>query len=538
MIDLLLTNARVYTVDPAQPWVEAVACRAGRVVAVGRAADLDALAGPATRRIDCGGRLVLPGLTDAHVHTLAYAIRRRQVSLFGLTDLDDVRRRLAAAVAAAAPGEWVVGWGWDSNRWEEQPTAALLDAVAPAHPVALARMDMHTWWVNSRGIAIAGVTAETPDPPDSAISRDAAGRPTGLFSEWNAIALIERHVPQPDTATLAGWLAEAVAEANRLGLTGLHDQRVEREGAESLRLFQTLRREGRLTLRVHANVAADYVAEAAALGVQSGFGDDNLWLGHVKAFADGAMGSRTAAMLAPYEGEPGNSGIVVTAADKLWQTLVAAGQAGFPMSVHAIGDRAVREVLDVMGEWATTRGAMAPMPMPQRIEHVQLIHPDDLGRLAENGIVASVQPVHLQSDWRTADRVWGARARWAYAFRSLLDRGTALALGSDAPVAPLNPLLGVHAAVTRQDETGQPAGGWYPAERLTVAEAIAGYTLGPARLSGKADRLGSITPGKYADFVVLSDNLFAIEPAAISDVAVWLTVFEGRVVYEEGSSAD
>ena len=538
MIDLLLTNARVYTVDPAQPWVEAVACRAGRVVAVGRAADLEALAGPATRRIDCGGRLVLPGLTDAHVHTLAYAIRRRQVSLFGLTDLDDVRRRLAAAVAAAAPGEWVVGWGWDSNRWEEQPTAALLDAVAPDHPVALARMDMHTWWVNSRAIAIAGVTAETPDPPDSAIGRNAAGRPTGLFSEWNAIALIEHHVPPPDTATLAGWLAEAVAEANRLGLTGLHDQRVEREGAESLRLFHALRREGRLTLRVHANVAADYVAEAAALGVQSGFGDDNLWLGHVKAFADGAMGSRTAAMLAPYEGEPGNSGIVVTAADKLWQTLVAAGQAGFPMSVHAIGDRAVREVLDVMGEWATTRGAMAPMPMPQRIEHVQLIHPDDLGRPAEHGIVASVQPVQLQSDWRTADRVWGERARWAYAFRALLDRGTALAFGSDAPVAPLNPLLGIHAAVTRQDETGQPAGGWYPAERLSVAEAIAGYTLGPARLSGKADRLGSITPGKYADFVVLSDNLFAIEPAAIPDVAVWLTVFDGRVVYEEGSSAD
>ena len=532
MIDLLLTNARVYTVDPTQPWAEAVAGRDGRIVAVGRATDLDALAGPATRRIDCGGRLVLPGLTDAHVHTLAYAIRRRQVSLFGLTDLDAVRQRLAAAVAAAAPGEWIVGWGWDSNRWDEQPTAALLDAIAPDHPVALARMDMHTWWVNSRALELAGVTAETPDPPDSAIGRDDAGRPTGLFSEWNAIALIERHVPPPDAATLAGWLAETVAEANRLGLTGLHDQRVEREGAESLRLFQALRRDGRLTLRVHANVAADFVAEAAALGLQCGFGDDNLWLGHVKAFADGAMGSRTAAMLAAYEGEPDNRGIVVTSTDKLWQTLVAAGQAGFPMSVHAIGDRAVREVLDVMGEWATARGVTARLPMPQRIEHVQLCHPDDLGRLAEHGIVASVQPVHLPSDWRTADRVWGERARTAYAFRTLLDRGTALAFGSDAPVAPLNPLLGIHAAVTRQDETGQPAGGWYPAERLTVAEAIEGYTLGPARLSGKADRLGSITPGKYADFVVLSENLFEIDPAAIPGVSVWLTVFDGRVVYD------
>ena len=537
MIDLLLTNARVYTVDPARPWAEAVACQGGRIVAVGRAADLDALAGPATHRIDCGGRLLLPGLTDAHVHTLQYAIRRQQLSLFGLTDLAAVRERLARAVAAATPGAWIVGWGWDSNRWDEPPTAALLDALAPHHPVALARMDMHTWWVNSRALAIAGVTAETPDPPDSAIGRDADGRPTGLFSEWNAIALIERHVPQPDAATLAGWLAETVAESNALGLTGLHDQRVEREGAASLRLFQALRRDGRLTLRVHANVAADYIAEAAQLGLQSGFGDDTLWLGHVKAFADGAMGSRTAAMLAPYEGEPGNSGIVVTPADKLWATLVAAGEAGFPMSVHAIGDRAVREVLDVMGEWATvaataTRSAPSGAPMPQRIEHVQLSHPDDLGRLAAHRIVASVQPIHLPSDWRTADRVWGERARYAYAFRSLLDRGTALAFGSDAPVAPLNPLLGIHAAVMRQDETGAPAGGWHPAERLTVAEAIEGYTLGPARLSGKADRLGSITPGKYADLVVLSDNLFAIEPEAIPETTVWLTVFDGRVVYE------
>ena len=265
----------------------------------------------------------------------------------------------------------------------------------------------------------------------------------------------------------------------------------------------------------------------------SGFGDDNLWLGHMKAFADGAMGSGTALMLEPYEGWLDNVGIAVTAPDELWTLITRAADAGFPISVHAIGDRAVREVLDVMSEWATTRAANSRLPMPQRIEHVQVMHPADLDRLAAHGIVASVQPIHLQSDWRTADRVWGGRARYAYAFRSLLDRGTPLAFGSDAPVAPLNPMLGIHAAVTRQDEAHEPAGGWYPQERLTVAEAIAGYTLGPARLSGMADRFGSITPGKYADVVVLSRNLFDIAPADIPTTTAWLTVFNGRVVYEE-----
>jgi predicted amidohydrolase YtcJ len=357
-------------------------------------------------------------------------------------------------VAAAAAGEWIVGWGWDSNRWDVQPTAALLDDIAPDHPVALARMDMHTWWANSRAMDVAGVTAETPEPIEAHIGRYPDGRPNGLFSEWNAIDLIKRHVPVPDEAALAGLLAGAIAETHRLGLTGIHDQRIEHEGAQSLRLFQSLRRQGRLPLRVHSNVAADFLAEAVRLGLQAGFGDDNLWLGHMKAFADGAMGSRTAHMLAGYDGEPGNTGIVVTPPDELWQLIVAAADAGFPLSVHAIGDRAVREVLDVMGEWATTRAAA--LPMPQRIEHLQVMHAADLPRPGAHGIVGSVQPVHLQSDWRTADRVWGERSRYAYAFRSLLDRGALLAFGSDAPVAPLNPMLGIHAAVTRQDETGQP----------------------------------------------------------------------------------
>lgn len=530
--DLTLYNAKIYTVDAQRPFAEAVACRNGRILAVGSNAEMLSLAGPDTRRIDAGGRLVLPGFIDSHVHFLQVAIRARQVSLFGVADFDLVRRRVAAAAAAAPPGQWVLGWGWDENLWDVAPHAALLDAVAPDVPVALARMDMHTWWVNSAALRAAGVSAATADPPESQIERDAAGHPTGILREWNAIALVEPHIPPPDERLLRRWLLEAQAEAHRLGLTGIHDQRVEREGAQSFRLWQALRRDGALKLRVHMNLAADFLNEAAALGLQPGFGDERLWVGHLKAFADGTMGSRTAWMLDPFENEPHNRGIAVTPAQELAEIAMRAAHAGFPLSVHAIGDQAVREVLDVLAEWPAPAPAAGQAARPHRIEHVQLIHPDDLPRLAQHNIFAAMQPVHLQTDWPTADKVWGARARYAYAFRSLLNHGAQLAFGSDAPVAPLNPWLGVYAAVTRQDNAGGPSGGWYAPEKLSVAEAIHGYTLGPARLAGKAHRQGSITPGKWADLIVLDQDLFSVDPEALAETAVVLTIMGGEVVYE------
>ncbi len=527
--ELILHNARVYTVDPACPWAEAVAVAHGRIEAVGRDPEILDLAGRGTRVLDLAGRLVLPGMTDAHLHFLRLACRRHQVDLAGVRELDEVLGRLARAVDQAGPGEWVLGGGWDESPWGVAPTAAVLDRVAPDTPVALARMDMHTWWVNGAALTRAGITRSTPDPPESRIERDASGHPTGLLREWNAIRLVEAHIPEPAEATLLAWLGETIAEAHRLGLTGIHDLRLEREGAQSLRLFQELRRQGELDLRVHFHLAADYLPEAAALGLEPGFGDDRLWLGHVKAFADGTLGSRTAHMLEPFVGEPDNVGLAVTSPDELWELAVAADRAGFPLAVHAIGDRAVRDVIAVLSEFPST--APSGRRPPHRIEHVQLIHPDDLPRLARHGIAASVQPVHLLADWQVADRFWGERARLAYAFRSLLDHGACLALGSDAPVAPMDPLLGIHAAVNRQEPGGQPAGGWYPEQRLSVAEAVAGYTLGPARVAGREDVQGSITPGKWADLVVLGRDLFAIPPEEIREVEIALTVFDGRVVH-------
>lgn len=530
--DLILYNARVYTVDAHRPWAQAVACAGGRIVAVGGDDEVRDLAGPDTRRIDCGGRAVLPGLIDAHVHLLDYAVKQQQVNLFGVRDVDEVRRRVRDGVAAAGPGKWVRGWGWDENPWDVQPTRALLDEVAPDTPVALTRVDMHTLWVNGAALRRAGVTAETPDPAEGRIDRDADREPTGILREWDAMALITAYVPDPDEADLLDWLRATIAEAHALGLTGIHDQRIEGEGPQSFRLLQALHRRGNLTLRVHANVAAAHLSHAAALGLQPGFGDERLWIGHVKAFADGSMGSRTALMLEPYEGEPDNRGVAVTPASELWDLAVRADEAGFPLSVHAIGDRAIRTVVDVLSEFgpkeAVTGGAL-----PQRIEHVQILHPEDLPRLARHDIVASMQPVHLIGEWETSDRAWGQhRTRYAYALRSLLDAGTQVAFGSDAPVAPLDPMLGIYAAVTRQDPEGRPADGWHPQERISVHEAVRGYTLGPAALAGREHLQGAIAPGKWADMIVLSDNIFAIAPASIKETQVDLTVVDGEVVYE------
>jgi predicted amidohydrolase YtcJ len=550
-VDLIIHNAKIYTVDPDLLWAEAVAMGNGRILAVGRNDEILPLAGPETELLDGNGRLVLPGFTDSHVHFLQVAIRNHQTSLFGMADFTEVRETVRTAVSQANPGEWVQGWGWDENLWPRLPSRAHLDDIAPHNPVALARMDMHTWWVNNAALKLAGITNETPDPPESKIERDENGQPTGILREWNAIELVERHIPEPDKAALAGWLEETITLAHSLGLTGIHDQRVENEGDLSFRLFQALNRAGKLNLRLHMNIAAERLPQAAALGLQPGFGDDRLWIGHVKSFADGTMGSQTAHMLEPFSSDPTNTGIAVTPADEMWQLAVAASEAGFPISIHAIGDRAVREVLDVCEELTGRRGeevkgrlftlsplhplTPAPLPMPHRIEHVQLLHPDDVERLAQLGVVAAMQPVHLQTDWPTADRVWGERARLTYAFRSLLDGGTILAFGSDAPVAPLNPMLGVFTAVTRQDNAHQPTNGWYPQERISLEETIYAYTMGPAILSGKQHVQGSITPGKWADLIVLEQNLFEIEAAKIAETEVNTTIFAGAIVYPQKS---
>ena len=531
--DLILRNGRLYTGDPDLPWAEAVACRDGRIVALGRDDEIADLAGDArqTEVIEVGSRLVLPGFTDAHVHFAAYARRLQEVALDGVDRLEVVLERVRQRAERTPPGGWVEGWGWDESAWDAPPHRSLLDRVAPDTPVVLKRVDMHTWWVNSAALRQAGITRDTPEPAIGRIERDAAGEPTGLLREWGAIAPIEACLPAPDEATLDAWLLDAIAEAHRLGITGIHDQRVRHDGRASLAAFQRLHRRGQLNLRVHCNLSSEDLASAEALGVCSGFGDERLWLGHIKAFADGSMGSTTAWMLEPYVGRPDDYGLIVTPPAEIEALIRRCERAGWRVAVHAIGDRAVREVLDAFERAGAVSTPAGDDGMRHRIEHVQLIHPADLARLSRHGIAASMQPAHIPLDHHIADQVWGDRARHAYVFRALLDCGTAVAFGSDAPVAPFSPLVGIAAAVTRQDARGEPPAGWYPEQRISLAEAIRGYTLGPAVVAGRQHLCGSLTPGKRADMVVLSRNLFEVEPAAIAAVGVELTIFDGRIVY-------
>lgn len=549
MPNLILYNGKLWTQDARFPHATALAIREGRILAVGSDDQITALAGPSTRTVDLRGRRVLPGLTDAHFHFRAWALGRRRLDLYGLASRQAVLDALRRRAEATPPGRWIVGQGWNETDWPEPRllTRHDLDAAAPHHPVLLWRSDLHLAVANTLALAAAGVAADTPDPEAGVVDREAAGQPTGVLRDA-AIGLVSGRLPEPTADEVDAAMRDAVREAHRLGLTGVHDFRSggAEEGRRSWQAWQRLWAAGELKLRVTAMISGEALDAALALGLRSGFGDDRLRIGGVKYFADGSLGARTAWMLEPYA--DGGSGLPVTPMAELADALARAHPAGLALAVHAIGDRAVRELLDVFAE-VLPQQPVAYRPLtsghwpltvdhshiPHRIEHVQHSTPEDLRRLGSLGVVASVQPIHLVDDMALVERALGPRGRWAYAFRTLLEGGAVLALGSDCPVASPNPFWGIHAAVTRQRRDGTPPGGWYPEERLTVAEAVAGYTLGPAYAGGQLDRLGSLSPGKLADLVVLDRDLFAIPPAEIAETQVVMTIFDGEVVYENGA---
>jgi predicted amidohydrolase YtcJ len=528
--DLIVTARHIYTVDPVRPTVGAFVVKDGRIVFAGSTRAAMALRGPATRVLDLGNRTVIPGIVDAHLHLLGLGTSLRIVDLTGTRSYDEVIARVAARARAARPGEWVRGRGWNQNDWPVTrfPTHEALSSAAPENPVVLERVDGHALLANARALQLAGITASTPDPAGGRIVRNADGSPSGVFVD-NAQGLIERVVPAPSRDETRAAILAAITELNRWGVVGVHDAGV--RGA-TIDLYEELARAGRFDLRDYVMVAADSadLARAFARGPQTALYDGRLWIRAIKAFADGALGSRGAALLEDYADDAGNRGLLVTDSATLQRTAIAALRHGFQLCVHAIGDRANREVLDI------DEVALDSVPTADhrfRIEHAQVINRQDLPRFAELGIIPSMQTSHQTSDMYWAmNRIGWTRAQGAYAWRSLLNSGVVIPNGTDAPVDPVNPMIRFHAAITRQDADGWPAGGWFPGERMTREEALASMTLWPAYASFTEQQAGSITPGKVADFVVLDQDIMTVAPERVLETNVLLTVLGGRTVYE------
>lgn len=534
--ELILTNGKIHTMNPAQPFVTALAIRDGKILAAGDdSATRDAFPRTVPKNIiDLNGACVLPGLTDAHLHLMWFSEGLVQVQAEKPT-LQDVLDIVAEFSRRKPAGTWITGFGWNHNAWGGRfPTAADLDRVAPEHPVILTAKSGHAAWANSLALRLAQVTAQTADPPGGAIMRDAHGVPAGILLEEAAIRLVERLAPALGAEDAAEALSQGIQAAHRAGLTCVHDM----DGVDCFQGLQILRAAGRLTLRVVKSIPLAHLDEAINLGVRTGFGDDWLRIGGVKMFTDGALGPRTAWMLEGYDSAPENTGIPTTPIAEIRAAVLKANAHGLAATIHAIGDRANREILDIYAE-AQAVGAGSPRPynrLRNRIEHVQLLHPDDACRLAELGAIASMQPLHATSDMDIAEQHWGKRGAGGYALRTQQDFGAVLALGSDCPVETLDPLAGIHAAVTRRRTDGSPGPeGWHPEQRLTVEQAVRGYTTGPAYAAGMEDRLGSLAPGKWADLTLLDQDIFAIDPMEILNTRVLATLTAGRFVWRDAS---
>jgi len=528
--DLIVTNARIYTSDVNRPVVEALAVRDGLIAFVGSNRGALALAGPKTERLDLSGRTVITGMVDAHAHLLGLGQALRTVDLVGTKSYDEVIARVVERAKTARPGEWIRGRGWDQNDWADTrfPTHAALSRAVPNNPVYLTRVDGHAALVNAKALELAQVTAATPDPAGGRLIRDSANNPTGVLVD-NAQAVVGRVIPTAAAAELREQTLAAIAEANRWGLTGIHDAGVDAPGID---VYEALAKEGRYNLRNYVMVrASDSVLDAyMRRGPQKGLYGGRLWIRAIKLVADGALGSRGAALLEPYSDDPGNTGLLTTPPERIKSVAVRALRAGFQVNVHAIGDRANRIVLDQF------EAALREVPTADhrfRIEHAQILSYQDIPRFAELDVIPSMQGSHQTSDMYWApNRLGVARLGGAYAWRSLLNTGVIIPNGSDFPVEAVNPLISFHAFITRQDADNYPPGGWMPEQRTTRQEALWSITLWPAYASFMEKESGTLTAGKFADFVVLDRDIMTVAPEEILRTRVLMTVLAGRTVYK------
>ena len=536
-VDLVALHGKVWTENPQQPEVEAFAVAGKRILAVGSDTEIQKLAGPRTQVIDLHGRRVVPGFNDAHVHMFWGGQSLASVQLRDASSRQQFQQRIADFAKTRPAGEWIVDGNWDEEKWMpvELPTHEWIDEVTPNNPVWVQRSDGHMMLANSMAMKLAGVSKSTPDVPGGVIVRDKAGNPTGIFKDA-AKDLVERVIPPPSESQVEAALLAAQSYAFDNGVTSVQDMGFTGSKAADmqalvLRGYQRLLSQGKLKLRVSARFPLDHYRRLADLGIMTNFGNDTLVVGSLKAFADGSLGSGTAWFFQPFNDAPGNSGLPsedLAHSDQFFANLQAADRAGLHVAVHAIGDRANKTILDLYERLEKEDG---PADRRLRIEHAQHLRPEDIARFASLHVIASVQPYHAIDDGRWAEkRIGHQRATTTYAFRSLLDAGATLAFGSDWFVAPINPLAGIYAATTRRTLDGKNPDGWIPEQKITVQQAVHAYTVGPAYAESQDDIKGSIAPGKLADFAVLSQDIFRIDPVEIENVKVVLAAVGGEIV--------
>jgi predicted amidohydrolase YtcJ len=533
--ELVLVSARIWTGDPVRPEAEALAVRGGRIVAVGSNADVAPLRGPTTRVLDARGRRVVPGFIDAHTHMTMGGLNLLAVDLRRTKDPADFTRRLAAFAKTRPPGQWITDGAWDHEQWEPPrlPTKALLDPATGDRPTCLARQDGHMMVCNSRALQLAGITRETPDPPGGVIVRDAKGEPTGVLKDAAMDAVAAVRLPRTEVE-LEEALKAAMTEAARVGVTSVQDLP---GNPRDLDAWEKLRAAGALTVRVNYRPSLSSWEKARDRGAAMK-NDEWLRLGGVKGFADGSLGSSTALFFEPFSSDPNNRGVFAGEAiplGKLEERVAGADRAGVQVEIHAIGDRANAEILDLFERVAKANG---PRDRRFRIEHAQHLRAADIPRFAALGVVASMQPYQAADDGRWAEkRIGRERCKATYAFRSLLDTKARVAFGSDWDVAPLSPVLGIAAAVTRRTTDGKNPGGWFPEQKITAAEALRAYTAGAAYAAFEENEKGTLAVGKLADFVILSADPLSVRPEELEKMEVVTTVVGGRVVYSRSAPA-
>ncbi len=529
--DLIVTNAKVWTVDKSRPTAQAVAVLGERIVAVGSIAEANAWRGPNTRVIDAAGKLLLPGFNDSHVHFVSGGSQLDNVQLNDATSAEEFTRRIGARARSAAKGEWILGGDWDETKWNpaQLPTKELIDSITPDTPVFVNRYDGHMALANSVALRMAGVTAKTPDPPGGTIVRDAQGNPTGALKDA-AMEYVNKVIPPLTHEQRLQSVKHALAHAASLGVTSVQDMNPD---YADIAVFSELLQRGELTTRIYAAPFIMQVEDQAKIGIRHAFGGSYLRIGALKGYADGSLGSATAYFFEPFADQPNNHGLLsdeMQPISMMRDRMMTADAAGLQLCTHAIGDQAISIILDLYSDVVKAHG---DADRRFRIEHAQHMAAKDFDRFAQLHVIASVQPYHAIDDGRWAEkRIGHDRASRTYAFRTFVDHGVRLALGTDWNVAPLNPMLTVYAAVTRATLDGKNPKGWFPEQKLTVAEAVEAYTMGSAYAEFQEKDKGSITSGKLADMVLLSGDIFSIDLTKVREVKVLNTIVGGKIVWD------